>query len=96
MANILLTPTAVTREALRILQEERPTIMFMVPTMFQLVSEQPGFDDANWETIPVPANVEKFGHGIPIYVNITYPWRKPWNPPLVPEDPPAPKEPPLV
>ena len=46
------------------------------------------FDDTSWTTIPVPANVEKLGHGIPIYVNISYPWRKPWKPPVVPEDDP--------
>ncbi|MFO1476746.1 MAG: glycoside hydrolase family 2 TIM barrel-domain containing protein [Verrucomicrobiota bacterium] len=45
------------------------------------------FSDAGWETIPVPANVEIEGHGIPIYVNIRYPWC--WhgvepNPPFIP------------
>ena len=46
------------------------------------------FDDSRWGTIPVPSNVELHGHGFPIYVNITYPWAKPWNPPFVPtEDP---------
>ncbi len=29
---------------------------------------------ARWETIPVPSNVEMSGYGIPIYVNIRYPW----------------------
>ncbi|HOX58725.1 MAG TPA: glycoside hydrolase family 2 TIM barrel-domain containing protein [Candidatus Paceibacterota bacterium] len=52
---------------------------------------EPGFDDRNWATIPVPSNVELCGYGIPIYVNIRYPWRqdglKP-NPPFVPEDDP--------
>ncbi len=52
---------------------------------------QPGFDDRQWKTIPVPSNVEMSGYGIPIYVNIKYPWA--WNgknpePPLVPEDDP--------
>jgi len=46
------------------------------------------FNDRDWKTIPVPANVEKHGFGIPIYVNIQYPWRKPWNPPFVPADDP--------
>ncbi len=49
------------------------------------------FDDSKWGTIPVPSNVEMFGYGIPIYVNIRYPWTwhgvKP-NPPFVPEDDP--------
>lgn len=49
------------------------------------------FDDSKWGTIPVPGNVEIYGHGIPIYVNIRYPWTwhgvKP-NPPYVPEDDP--------
>ena len=48
----------------------------------------PGFDDHAWTTIPVPSNVEKLGYGIPIYVNIQYPWRKPWTPPIVPDDDP--------
>ena len=52
---------------------------------------KPGFDDHTWDTIPVPGNVEMFGHGIPIYVNIRYPWT--WhgtepNPPYVPENDP--------
>jgi len=33
------------------------------------------FDDAGWGTIPVPANVELEGHGIPIYTNVQYPWK---------------------
>ena len=49
---------------------------------------QPDFDAAGWTKIPVPANVELHGHGIPIYVNIPYPWRKPWTPPLIPADDP--------
>lgn len=48
----------------------------------------PGFNDAKWTTIPVPANVEIHGHGIPIYVNVNYPWAKPWNPPHVPANDP--------
>jgi beta-galactosidase len=51
----------------------------------------PEFNDQSWGTIPVPSNVELSGYGIPIYVNIRYPWTwhgvKP-NPPLVPEDDP--------
>lgn len=46
------------------------------------------FNDRDWDTIPVPSNVELFGHGIPIYVNIRYPWHEPWTPPLVPGDDP--------
>ena len=49
---------------------------------------KPDFDDSKWQTIPVPANVEMHGYGIPIYVNIQYPWPKPWKPPVVPEDDP--------
>src|SRR5436190_14378420 len=50
-----------------------------------------GFDDRDWPTIPVPSNVELSGYGIPIYVNIRYPWT--WhgagpNPPFIPEDEP--------
>ena len=43
------------------------------------------FDDSGWGTIPVPANIELHGHGVPIYVNWTYSWGTP-TPPLVPRD----------
>ncbi|MCX6898530.1 MAG: DUF4981 domain-containing protein [Verrucomicrobia bacterium] len=49
---------------------------------------KPDFNDATWKTIPVPANVEMQGYGVPIYVNIRYPWCKPWTPPIVPGDDP--------
>ncbi len=49
---------------------------------------QADFDDHDWTTITVPSNVEMLGYGIPIYVNIQYPWAKPWKPPFVPEDDP--------
>jgi beta-galactosidase len=49
---------------------------------------QPKFDDATWASTAVPANVETQGYGVPIYVNIRYPWRQPWTPPLVPDDDP--------
>jgi beta-galactosidase len=49
---------------------------------------KPDFHDAGWKGIPVPSNVEKHGYGIPIYVNIRYPWREPWTPPVVPGDDP--------
>jgi beta-galactosidase len=45
---------------------------------------KPDFNDKQWATIPVPANVELHGYGIPIYVNDTYPWPEPWTPPIVP------------
>lgn len=51
----------------------------------------PGFDDTKWRTIPVPANVEMQGYGVPIFVNFQYPWTSkssPPNPPFVPEDNP--------
>ena len=49
------------------------------------------FNDHDWPTIAVPSNVEISGYGIPIYVNIRYPWS--WhgmepNPPLIPDDEP--------
>lgn len=45
------------------------------------------FDDQAWGTIPVPSNVELQGYGVPIYVNIQYPWGKP-TPPVVPANNP--------
>jgi len=47
---------------------------------------QTDFNDRDWGLIPVPSNVEIHGHGVPIYVNVSYPWRRPWRPPYVPED----------
>jgi beta-galactosidase len=63
---------------------------FYCPTPAQRVSgfEDPGFDDSEWGPIPVPANVEMEGHGIPIYVNIRYPWQKKIAPPEIPQDDP--------
>jgi len=46
------------------------------------------FDDSKWPEIRVPSNVEKEGWGVPIFVNIRYPWPEPWNPPFVPPDDP--------
>ncbi len=37
---------------------------------------KPGFSVAGWTKIPVPANVEFHGHGIPILTNIDYPFLK--------------------
>jgi beta-galactosidase len=46
---------------------------------------EPGFDDSAWDTIPVPANIEKHGYAPPVYVNIGYAWGK-GTPPLVPPE----------
>jgi beta-galactosidase len=48
---------------------------------------KPGFNDSGWATIPVPANVEMEGYGIPIYVNVKHPWST-VNPPFIPQDNP--------
>lgn len=45
---------------------------------------QPDFNASNWNNIPVPANWEMEGHGVPIYVNDRYPFPK--NPPHIPHD----------
>ncbi len=37
---------------------------------------KPGFDAADWDTIPVPSNWQMEGYGTPIYTNYTYPFRK--------------------
>lgn len=44
------------------------------------------YNDRSWDTIMVPSNVEIQGYGVPIYVNVSYPWPRPWNPPYVPQD----------
>ena len=45
--------------------------------------EASAFDDGDWGTIPVPSNMELHGHGVPVYLNLTYPWGTP-DPPRVP------------
>jgi beta-galactosidase len=42
------------------------------------------YDDRAWKTIRVPSNPEVEGYGIPIYTNITYPWKEA-NPPHIPD-----------
>ncbi|MBN2138554.1 MAG: DUF4981 domain-containing protein [Sedimentisphaerales bacterium] len=45
------------------------------------------YDDSSWDSIPVPGNWQMHGYGIPLYVNITYPFRK--DPPRVMGEPPS-------
>jgi beta-galactosidase len=45
------------------------------------------FNDSNWPAIVVPGNMELQGYGVPIYVNVPFPWKDP-HPPFVPEDDP--------
>lgn len=47
---------------------------------------QPTFDVSAWGEINVPSNWQLQGHGIPIYTNFTYPFRK--DPPRVMGEPP--------
>lgn len=42
----------------------------------------PGFDDSDWDSIPVPSNWEMLGYEAPLYVDSDYPF--PHNPPHVP------------
>ncbi len=39
------------------------------------------YDVSEWDTIPVPSNWQMQGYGIPLYTNITYPFKK--DPPFV-------------
>ena len=48
---------------------------------------RPNFSAARWATIRVPGNWQTQGHGVPLYVNITYPFKK--DPPRVMGEPPA-------
>ncbi|MHC4394482.1 MAG: beta-galactosidase, LacZ type [Planctomycetota bacterium] len=43
---------------------------------------KPGYDVSDWKEIPVPANWQMHGYGIPIYTNVPYPFPK--NPPYIP------------
>ena len=58
-------------QALRILQEQRPTVMFMVPTMFALVAEQPGFAAADLSHLRWAIS-----GGAPLSAEIARPWKK--------------------
>jgi len=40
----------------------------------------------DWDNIPVPSNWELQGYGVPIYVNIKYPFMKQPDPPNIPDD----------
>jgi fatty-acyl-CoA synthase len=54
-------------QVLAIIERERPSVFFAVPTMFQLISEQPGFDDADFSSLrwaisggaPLPEPIER-------------------------------------
>ncbi len=47
---------------------------------------RPDFDTADWPTIPVPSNWQRYGYGTPIYTNNVYPFKK--DPPFVTSEPP--------
>jgi beta-galactosidase len=47
----------------------------------------PGFDDARWAVLPVPAHWQLHGYGAPAYTNVRYPF--PVEPPHVPDDNPT-------
>lgn len=46
---------------------------------------KPVYDRKGWSTIEVPSTIERQGFGIPLYVNITYPFKA--NPPFVMDEP---------
>lgn len=46
---------------------------------------KPGYDVSQWGEIPVPSNWQLHGHGIPIYVNVKYPFVI-TDPPHIPHD----------
>jgi beta-galactosidase len=48
--------------------------------------EAPGYDLAGWDQISVPSNWQLHGFGVPLYSNITYPFKV--DPPRVMGDPP--------
>ncbi|MGQ9588669.1 MAG: glycoside hydrolase family 2 TIM barrel-domain containing protein [Planctomycetota bacterium] len=48
--------------------------------------EKPEYDVSSWDEIPVPSNWQLQGYGVPLYVNIRYPFRA--DPPRVTGEPP--------
>ena len=57
---------------------------FAVPEKAPKDFFKPTYDRSQWKEIPVPANWEMQGYGVPIYTNITYPFV-----PVAPPMPPA-------
>ncbi len=47
----------------------------------------PGYDDAGWDTLDVPAHWQLHGYGAPAYTNVRYPF--PLDPPRVPDENPT-------
>lgn len=45
---------------------------------------KPDFDISDWKEIPVPADWQMHGYGLPVYTNINYPFPK--DPPHIPHD----------
>jgi len=45
---------------------------------------RPDYDVSTWKLIPVPSNWQMHGYGVPIYLNVPYPF--PPNPPHIPHD----------
>jgi len=46
---------------------------------------RPDYDAGGWDEIPVPSNWQMHGYGLPIYVNIKYPF-SPAQPPRIPHE----------
>jgi beta-galactosidase len=49
--------------------------------------EQPGFDDGDWDDLPVPSHWQLHGYGCPAYTNVRFPF--PVDPPFVPDENPT-------
>ena len=49
--------------------------------------EEIDFDDAGWDSLPVPSHWQLHGHGAPAYTNVRYPF--PVDPPHVPDENPT-------
>ena len=43
------------------------------------------YESKNWKNIPVPSTIERQGYGVPLYVNVAYPFKV--NPPRVMDEP---------
>jgi beta-galactosidase/beta-glucuronidase len=61
---------------------------FYAPSIIALPPgfEATAFQDAEWDTIPVPGNWQMLGYGRPNYTNVAYPY--PVDPPHVPQENP--------
>ena len=95
-AHVTFIPFKTLEQALKLKREESPYFKLLNGNWkFNWVENphsrpdqfyQAGFDASTWREIPVPANWELLGYGVPIYVNQPYEWTTDPVPPKIPHN----------